>query len=133
MILRIDPRSAVPPYEQLRQQITTMVQTGVLADGSRLPAIRQLAGDLGLASGTVARAYRELEADGVVATRGRHGTVVTAAAAAAAPAAERRRQVEEAAAAFAVDAAHRGADLDQALDAVRRAFDALARHPRPVR
>ena len=71
----------------------------------------------------MARAYRELEADGVVATRGRHGTVVTAAAAAAAPAAERRRQVEEAAAAFAVDAAHRGADLDQALDAVRRAFD----------
>lgn len=78
MILEIDARSAVPPYEQLRQQITAMVRAGVLAAGTRLPAIRQLANDLGLAGGTVARAYRELENDGIVTTHGRHGTAVAA-------------------------------------------------------
>ena len=76
MILEIDPRSAMPPYEQLRQQVTALVLGGALATGDRLPAIRQLANDLGLAGGTVARAYRELESDGVVTTHGRHGTVI---------------------------------------------------------
>lgn len=131
MILRVDASSPVPPYEQIRTQVSTMVQTGVLADGSRLPTIRQLAKDLGLASGTVARAYRELEAEGTVITRGRHGTVVTTDARRA-PAAERRHQVEQAATAFAVQAAHQGADVDQALDAVRRAFAGLVHQRRPV-
>ena len=76
VILEIDPRSAMPPYEQLRQQVTALVLGGALATGDRLPAIRQLANDLGLAGGTVARAYRELESDGVVSTHGRHGTVI---------------------------------------------------------
>ena len=69
VILDVDPQSAVPPYEQLRAQVTGLVTTGGLPPGTRLPSIRQLAGDLGLAPGTVARAYRELEAAGVVATR----------------------------------------------------------------
>jgi DNA-binding transcriptional regulator YhcF (GntR family) len=76
MILEVDDHSAVPPYEQIRQQVTTLVRGGVLEPGMRLPSIRQLANDLGLAGGTVARAYRELETDGVVATHGRHGTTV---------------------------------------------------------
>ena len=78
VILEVDPRSAVPPYEQLRQQVTALVRAAVLTSGTRLPAIRQLANDLGLAGGTVARAYRELENDGIVTTHGRHGTVVAA-------------------------------------------------------
>ncbi len=131
MILRIDPRSPVPPYEQIRAQVATMVQTGVLADGARLPSIRQLAKDLALASGTVARAYRELEAEGIVLTRGRHGTVITNPGRTA-PAADRRRQVDQAAAAFAIEAAHQGADVDQALDAVRRAFGGLVGQRRPA-
>ena len=61
MILEVDPRSAVPPYEQLREQVTALVLAGALTPGDRLPSIRQLANDLGLAGGTVARAYRELE------------------------------------------------------------------------
>lgn len=131
MILRIDPRSPVPPYEQIRAQVSTMVQGGVLPDGSRLPAIRQLAKDLRLASGTVARAYRELEGEGTVMTQGRHGTVVTAGRRPA-PVAERRRRVDQAAAAFAVEAAHHGAEVDQAVDAVRRAFAGLTTHRRPA-
>lgn len=78
MILEIDASGPVPPYEQIRAQITQLATSGALAVGSRLPTIRQLAGDLGLAPGTVARAYRELEAEGVVRSRVRHGTTVAA-------------------------------------------------------
>ena len=85
MILEVDPASAVPPYEQVRQGVTALVLGGALQPGARLPSIRQLADDLGLAGGTVARAYRELEADGIVTTRGRHGTVVAGASDHAAP------------------------------------------------
>jgi regulatory GntR family protein len=66
----------VPPFVPISErivQIATMTATGVLEVGARLPTIRQLAKDLGVAGGTVARAYRELEADGVIETRGRHG------------------------------------------------------------
>jgi DNA-binding transcriptional regulator YhcF (GntR family) len=76
VILRVDGESATPPYEQIREQIAALVRAGVLAPGHRLPSIRQLANDLQVAGGTVARAYRELEAEGIVATRGRHGTSV---------------------------------------------------------
>ena len=63
-LLRIDPASAIPPYEQLRTQVVAMTVTGELEPGQKLPTVRQLAADLGLAPNTVARAYRELEADG---------------------------------------------------------------------
>ena len=125
MILEVDTGAAVPPYEQIRSQVSTMVATGVLRAGTRLPPIRQLASDLGLAPGTVARAYRELEAEGVVATRGRHGTVVQAPAAAVdAPVAE--RELGEAARAFAVRARQLGVDAQAAVQAARRALDSLS-------
>jgi DNA-binding transcriptional regulator YhcF (GntR family) len=78
VLLTVDPRSAVPPYEQLRQQVVEMARSGALPAGTRLPTVRALAGDLGLAVNTVAHAYRVLERDGVVETRGRHGTFVAA-------------------------------------------------------
>ncbi|MDF2051259.1 GntR family transcriptional regulator, partial [Arthrobacter sp. Cr_A7] len=53
----IDLRSATPPYEQIRSQISSLVAVGDLAPGSRLPTVRSLAADLGVAVGTVARAY----------------------------------------------------------------------------
>jgi DNA-binding transcriptional regulator YhcF (GntR family) len=118
-MLEVDTTSAVPPYEQLRQQVTALVQGGVLGPGARLPAIRQLANDLGLAGGTVARAYRELEADGVVSTHGRHGTIV----------ADRPPHLDPAppplllaARRYAADATALGAGLDDAISALRAAF-----------
>ncbi len=123
MIIRLDPDSAVPPYAQLREQITTMIRSGVLRPESRLPAIRHLANDLGVATNTVARAYRELELDRLVATHGRHGTIVLTPPASSAP--EQRADVASAAVAFALEARHRGIDLDQALEAVRTAFSQL--------
>ncbi|MCH1869000.1 GntR family transcriptional regulator [Nocardioides sp. CFH 31398] len=71
-----DPDDPRPPYEQLRSAIAERVADGRLAAGTRLPTVRGLAGDVGLAVNTVARVYRELEADGVVVTEGRRGTFV---------------------------------------------------------
>jgi len=122
VILEIDARSAVPPYEQLRQQVTALVLGGALAPDHRLPSIRRLANDLGIAGGTVARAYRELEADGVVATRGRHGTVVAGPPRRASPPTE----LIDAARAYAHHASRTGASLEDALTAVRLAFGANA-------
>lgn len=68
-----------PPYEQLRRQLVDLIEGGQLEDGDRLPPLRQLAGDLGLAVGTVARTYRELEAVGLVRSRRGAGTRVTSA------------------------------------------------------
>ncbi|MFD7093462.1 GntR family transcriptional regulator [Streptomyces xanthophaeus] len=89
------------PYEQLRAQIADRARTGKLPAGFKLPTVRGLAEELGLAANTVAKAYRALEGDGVIETRGRHGTFVAAsgegpareAAAAAQVFAERARRL----------------------------------------
>ena len=93
MRVRIDHASSVPPYEQLRLQLAGQINDGTLAVGSKLPTVRALAIDLGIAANTVARAYRELEAAELLETRGRAGTFVgsngnSSAAAAAAAALE---------------------------------------------
>ncbi|MDO9377978.1 MAG: GntR family transcriptional regulator [Nocardioidaceae bacterium] len=75
-LVGIDLASSTPPFEQLRTQVAAQVTDGVLEAGQKLPTVRQLAADLGLAANTVARAYRELESDGVVVTHGRRGTFV---------------------------------------------------------
>ncbi|MCE6997298.1 GntR family transcriptional regulator [Saccharothrix sp. S26] len=75
----IDAASPTPPYEQLRAQLARQIQDRSLAVGTRLPTIRRLAADLGLAVNTVGRAYRELEEAGLIETRGRAGSYVSAA------------------------------------------------------
>jgi len=112
----VDPDSAVPAYEQLRAQLADLIRSGALATGTRLPSIRQLASDLALAPGTVARAFRELEGEGLVTSRVRHGTVV---APVRGTAGHTRDQVEEAARSFALVARHLGLSDDDALRAVR--------------
>lgn len=77
-MITVDAASFVPPYEQVRAQYAARIADGALVAGTRLPTVRRLAEDLGLAVNTVARAYRELEAAGLVETRGRAGTTVTA-------------------------------------------------------
>jgi DNA-binding transcriptional regulator YhcF (GntR family) len=72
-----DPDSSVPPFQQIREQIAAAIEDGRLQPAVRLPPVRQLAADLGLAANTVARSYRELELEGVLETRGRHGTFVS--------------------------------------------------------
>jgi GntR family transcriptional regulator len=76
--LRVVTTDPTPPYEQLRRQFVQLIARGVLSPGDRLPPLRQLAADLGLAVGTVARTYRELEATDLVVSRRGGGTRVRA-------------------------------------------------------
>ncbi|MGN6744093.1 MAG: GntR family transcriptional regulator [Amnibacterium sp.] len=78
MDIELNATSGVPPFEQLRQQLHDRITDGRLAPGTRLPPIRQLAADLHLAPGTVARAYAELEAARLVETNRSKGTRVRA-------------------------------------------------------
>jgi DNA-binding transcriptional regulator YhcF (GntR family) len=75
----VDASAGAPPYAQVRQQVVEQVDDGTLPAGTRLPPVRQLATELGLAANTVARAYRELEERGVIETRGRAGSFVRGA------------------------------------------------------
>lgn len=118
--VEIDLASGVPPYEQVRLQVMAHVSAGRLRAGDRLPTIRALATDLGVAAGTVARAYRELEASGVVTTRRRTGTVVADGAASA------DDGLHRSAAAFVATARAAGLDDDEVLGLVR---GALLDHP----
>jgi GntR family transcriptional regulator len=124
VLLRVDLSRPVPPYEQLRAQVSGQVACGQLAPGTRLPTVRQLAGDLGLAPGTVARAYTELESEGVVISRGRRGTFVSGAA--ARPDRSVHRQLAAAADQFAAAVRKLGISDETAEAAVRQG---LARHP----
>ena len=112
----IDPASATPPFEQLRGQVLEAARSGELATGAKLPTVRALADELGLAPNTVARAYRELEADGIIETRGRNGSYVSPHG----DAAERQAQI---AARSYVDRIHQlGVDDDAALALVKSAL-----------
>lgn len=74
--LRVSQTSGIALFDQLRLGIIEAVRAGRLEPGTRLPTVRELAGELGLAVNTVARAYRELEAAGIVETHRRLGTFV---------------------------------------------------------
>jgi len=76
MDITIDIDNPVPQFEQLIEQIKAAVTSGVLKAGDALPSIRQLAGELELNSKTVAKAYKLLERDAVIETKGYRGTYV---------------------------------------------------------
>ena len=115
-MLSVNPSLPTPPFVQIREQISAQRASGELPAGERLPPVRSLAADLGLAPGTVARAYRELEIAGVIETRGRQGSFVVGTA----------ESVEKSAraAATAYVATLRDLDVDEhrALTLVRQAF-----------
>ncbi|GAA1647680.1 GntR family transcriptional regulator [Georgenia ruanii] len=115
--ITLDLSSGVPPYEQIRAQVSALVAAGTLIEGARLPTVRDLAADLGIAPGTVQRAYRELEARGVVRSRRRAGTVVAMGAGGGAAAAVQGRARD-----FVRGARAAGLDDDGILDLVRGAL-----------
>ncbi|MFD6432525.1 GntR family transcriptional regulator [Streptomyces venezuelae] len=120
--VRVDTTSPVPPYEQIRAQLSALITTGRLPEGERLPPVRQLAADLGLAAGTVARAYRELEAASLIHTRRGAGTKVAPLPAGTATPAD-PAQLAALAAQFVTDARSLGADDAAAVRAVREALE----------
>lgn len=76
LYLVVDPSLEIPPYQQVVEQIRAGVERGELPPDSPLPTVRQLAGDLGIAPNTVARAYGELQSEGWLIGDGRRGTRV---------------------------------------------------------
>lgn len=118
MTLKIVIEAGGAPYEQVRAQIAEQARAGALPVGYRLPTVRGLAESLGLAANTVAKAYRALESDGVIETRGRNGTFVAAAGSAA------EREAASAAQAYAERVRRLGLSEGDALAAVRDALRA---------
>jgi DNA-binding transcriptional regulator YhcF (GntR family) len=116
MDIRIDPDSPTPPYEQVRLRVAELAAAGDLPAGTKLPPVRGLATELGLAANTVARAYRELELAGLVQTRGRLGTVITSRAAGTSA------QAQQAAQAYAERTRALGVTPQTALALVRAAL-----------
>jgi GntR family transcriptional regulator len=119
--LTVDTSSPTPPYEQIRAQINALVASGALRPGDRLPPVRQLAADLDLAPGTVARAYKELEGAGMVATRRRTGTHI-ADSAQPASAADRAAALDQAARTYVAAVRALGATDEDGVAAVLRAM-----------
>lgn len=112
-MITVDPSAAVSPFEQVRSQIADSIRSGELGEGARLPSIRQLAADLQVAAGTVAKAYSALEVEGLIESSRARGTRVRAGNA-------HGERVRAAAQVF-VDAAQ-GIALEEALGAVRAAW-----------
>lgn len=111
-----DPSVAEPPFEQLRSQVARRAASGDLPAGTKLPTVRALAAELELAANTVARAYRELEADGVVVTEGRRGTFIASGTAATSA------EAEAAAAAYVATARRLGLTRAEAVRLLERAW-----------
>ena len=72
MVFHLNPSSGVPLYLQLIEQVKHAIETGVLRAGEQLPSVRQIAEELLINPNTVARAYRELEHEGIIDLR--HGS-----------------------------------------------------------
>lgn len=121
MRITLDQSSPEPLSEQLSAAIADRIRRGSLAPGARLPTVRALAEDLGLAANTVAKAYRALEEAGLVQGRGRRGTFVAERLPERLP--DRERRLAEAADAFA----RRGSQLGFGAVELRRALDRAVR------
>lgn len=114
----IDPTAPTPAFQQVCDQVVAAVRTGRLLPGSHLPPVRRLAADLSLSPHTVAKAYRQLEAEGHVETRGRNGTVVLEPAGGAVAADD----AVLAARALVTAARRRGLDLSETIGLVRQTW-----------
>jgi len=114
-VITVDDASPTPPFEQIRVQLQSQIQLGTLANGQRLPPVRQLAADLRLAPGTVARAYAALEIEGLIETRRGAGTRVSLQS-------DTYPEVLDAAVEFADAALARSLTLDGAILALRAAW-----------
>jgi GntR family transcriptional regulator len=74
---RLDPRSGVATYLQIVQQVREALRLGLLDVGDQLPTVREVVSELAINPNTVAKAYRELEREGLVIARQGRGTFIT--------------------------------------------------------
>ncbi|MFT3901024.1 MAG: GntR family transcriptional regulator [Gordonia sp. (in: high G+C Gram-positive bacteria)] len=113
----LDDNDPAPAYEQIHRQIVGHIASGALPVGSRLPPLRQLAGDLRIAVNTAARAYQMLDESGLTQSRRGGGTRVAARPAADDPTVA-RAALDDLAERYLRDAQHLGNSPQQAVEAV---------------
>src|SRR6516162_4464379 len=126
MQLHISPNDGVPIYVQIVNQVKYLVASGRLRPGEELPPIRVLAEKLLVNPNTVARAYRELEVDGVVTKRRTAGTYVSDSGSPLARR-ERLRILAERADALLAEARQMNVTLDQVVELLRERDEAIVR------
>jgi GntR family transcriptional regulator len=119
-MISIDSASTASPVEQIRSQLAARIRAGQLVADTRLPPVRQLAADLRVAPGSVAKAYRELESAGLIRTMRAAGTRVNPGHTTTAP-------LNTAAADLATQAAQEGLSLRETQDLLAHAWTQL--HP----
>jgi DNA-binding transcriptional regulator YhcF (GntR family) len=118
-VVRIDRTRVEPPVQQIFSSIAQAVQEGILPPGTRLPTVRALATEAGVAVNTVAKSFRRLSDEGIVISRGRGGTVI-------APRDTVLDRVSVAAQEYASFATGLGLDAESAVSAVRSVLEATA-------
>jgi len=126
MRIRVNDHTPVPPFEQIRAQLALHVAAGRLKPGEKLPAIRELATQLGVSTNTISRAYRELINAGIAEAAGRRGTNITATPPIAHDVAFRSEQLQQAAERFALASHELDVSIDEALEAAIMAIRRLA-------
>ena len=131
MLFRLDASSGVPLYQQIVEQVKHRVAAGTLLAGDRLPTVREMASELVVNPNTVARAYTDLEREGVVETRRGLGTFVCEPASRL-EAAERRRIVAAQLDRALVEALHLGVTPDEVRELLEERMDALYRTDRTL-
>ncbi len=114
----LDPRSGVPVYRQIIDQVAGGLASGSLAVGDQLPTVRQLAVDLAINPNTVIRAYRELEIRGVLETQQGTGTFISQKKVQRDDA-ERERRLSQLAGEFAARAGSEGFGVDEIIEQLR--------------
>ncbi|NPA93242.1 MAG: GntR family transcriptional regulator [Chloroflexi bacterium] len=120
--IKIDFRQRMPITEQIREQIRLLIARGVLRPGEQLPPVRQLAADLRINFNTVARAYRQLEEEGLISVQHGRGTFVLASPHEPEGDHAEGRHLEVLARHWAAQARALGFEVEEALMALRRAW-----------
>jgi GntR family transcriptional regulator len=127
MIFKLNPSAGQPLYLQLMQQVRHAIETGVLQDGDQLPGIRSLAEQLVVSHNTVAKAYSELEHEGLLDLRHGSGAYVSAKRGTKSHA-ERVRAAQQKVQALVEDLKDEGFSGEE----VRRLFEAELFYPAPM-
>jgi GntR family transcriptional regulator len=127
MIFKLNPAAGQPLYLQLMQQVRHAIETGVLQDGDQLPGIRTLAEELAVSHNTVAKAYSELEHEGLLDLRHGSGAYVSAKRSTKSQA-ERIRVAQERVRELVEDLK----DESLSEEEIRRLFEAELFYPRPL-
>lgn len=122
-MIQIDLQSRVPLYEQLQEQIIRLSMLGILDENQQLPSVRALAREVGVNPNTVAKAYQQLEQQGIIYTVSGRGSFVS-------PDVLSLQSLRQAALQEVLDAVDkalsRGVSPQQLLDAIRQQLDSLS-------